>query len=138
MRIGELSKTVDVSRDALRLYEKRGLIQSTRGSNGYRNFPEETAEIVAMIREAQALGFSLKEIEELVPGIAGTGISAEALSEILRTKADEIERRIQGLAALRDRLMRRIEIACPIRRALRGRHIPDNPKRTKAQNATDA
>ncbi|MBO6899097.1 MAG: MerR family transcriptional regulator [Shimia sp.] len=120
MLIGELSHEAGVSRDALRLYEKRGLIRSSRGANGYRVFPEETVEVVAVIREAQALGFKLKEIEELMPGISNAGASAETLAETLRAKADEIDRRIQGLTSLRERLSRRIETACPIHRAIRG------------------
>lgn len=117
--IGELSSAAGVSRDALRLYERRGLIRSVRRANGYRVFPEETVEIVSMIREAQALGFSLSEIEELVPGLSEEGISGETLANTLRSKADEIDRRIQGLTTLRERLNSRIETACPIRRALR-------------------
>lgn len=118
MLIGELSSRTGASRDALRLYETRGLIRAVRAENGYRVFPEGSDEVVAMIREAQALGFSLGEIGALLPGAAETGISAEDLAATLRAKADEIERRIAGLTSLRERLVQRAAAACPIRRAM--------------------
>ena len=65
MRIGELSKRTSVSRDAIRFYERNGLITSqpsASASNNYRVYPEDTALTLELIREAQAAGFSLSEL----------------------------------------------------------------------------
>ncbi|KPY42642.1 hypothetical protein ALO56_02734 [Pseudomonas viridiflava] len=46
MRIGELAKATDVSRDTLRFYEQRRLIVAQRSANGYRHYPLETVQLV--------------------------------------------------------------------------------------------
>ena len=58
MRIGELSSRSGLSRDALRFYEKRGLLRARRGANGYRDYPPEAADWLRYLRTAQQLGFA--------------------------------------------------------------------------------
>lgn len=118
MLIGELSKQTGVSRDALRMYEQRGLISSVRQENGYRVFPHHTVRTVTMIKEAQALGFSLQEIAEVVPDLFASGMSAEDLTLHLQSKISDVEQRISGLNYLLDQLQGRLTNSCPIRQAV--------------------
>jgi len=121
MQIGELAEATGISRDTLRYYEKRGLLQARRGSNGYRDYPAEAADWLRYIRTAQALGFTLQEIEADLPLLmAPASDSAAAIRAALQAKMAEIDRRIDGLQALRGELARRITAQmaeCPLRPA---------------------
>jgi MerR family transcriptional regulator, copper efflux regulator len=120
MRIGQLSAATGLSRDALRFYEKRGLLTAQRSSNGYRSYPAEAAQWLRYVRTAQSLGFTLAEIEADLPLLAAGPESAEALRIGLRRKLDDISRRVDGLNALREELARRLDAsmaACPLRPA---------------------
>lgn len=70
MRIGELAEATGLSRDTLRFYEERGLLAARRRGNGYRDYPVEAVEWLCYLRSAQALGFTLAEIEAGVPLLA--------------------------------------------------------------------
>jgi MerR family transcriptional regulator, copper efflux regulator len=120
MRIGQLAQATGLSRDALRFYEKRGLLTPQRSSNGYRSYPVEAADWLRYVRTAQSLGFTLAEIEADLPLLAAGDASAESLRVALRRKLDDITRRVEGLTALRDELSRRLDetmAACPLRPA---------------------
>jgi MerR family copper efflux transcriptional regulator len=117
MRIGQLSTATGLSRDALRFYEKRGLLTPLRSSNGYRSYPAEAADWLRYVRTAQSLGFTLSEIEADLPLLAAGPASADVLRAVLRRKLDDITRRVEGLTALRDELSRRLDetmAACPL------------------------
>lgn len=118
MQIGELSEATGISRDTLRFYEKRGLLTARRGANGYRDYAPEAVDWLRYIRTAQQLGFTLKEIEADLPLLAAPDASAARLRAALQAKVDEIDRRMAGLAALREALLRRLDdgmAACPLR-----------------------
>ena len=114
MRIGELATATGVSRDTLRFYEKRGLIQADRWPNGYRDYPERMAQMVLLIRQAQSLGFGLREIAELLQGL-DAGLSAGAVERILQEKLTEIDARLAALSQLRAAVKARLQAACPLR-----------------------
>ena len=117
MQIGELSSATGLSRDTLRFYEKRGLLLSRRLDNGYRDYPPEAVQWLCYLRSAQALGFTLAEIEAGMPLLEAPEASAPLLREALRRKLDDIDARIAGLAALRAELARELEqpaADCPL------------------------
>lgn len=67
MKIGELARQCQVSLDTVRYYEKQGLLASVdRSEGGYRLFDQEAVERLHFIRKAKDLGFTLKEIQELL------------------------------------------------------------------------
>ena len=109
MRIGEIANATGLSRDALRFYEKRGLLRAHRSGNGYRQYPPEAVDWLRYIRLAQSLGFTLKEIEADLPLLAAPEASAPQLRAALARKLDEIDRRIAGLTALRADLAQRLD-----------------------------
>jgi DNA-binding transcriptional MerR regulator len=118
MRIGEIAEATGISRDTLRFYEKRGLLQARRGENGYRDYPPQAVDWLRYIRMAQSLGFSLKEIEADLPLLAQPESSAPQLRKALEGKLAEIDARISGLTMLRGELARRLGEqmeACPLR-----------------------
>ena len=119
LRIGRLAGVTGVSRDTLRFYEKRGLIRSVRHGNSYRDYPEETPQLIGYIRTAQALGFSLSEIGEHLPALWGAKAPGSEVAALLREKIGAIEARIVALTALRDELIARLDAVCPLRTASR-------------------
>jgi DNA-binding transcriptional MerR regulator len=128
LRIGDLAARAGVSVDALRYYERRGLLRPTgRGASGYREYPPEAAALVRFIKRAQALGFTLAEVEELVRLRADARRPAAALAarDVAAAKVRDIDDRVRQLLALRGALAGLVE-ACE---ATCG---PDGPRTTPA------
>ena len=64
---GELAKQCGVNIETLRFYEQRGLLpKPLRSSSNYRLYPHDSVRRVRFIKGAQELGFTLKEIKELL------------------------------------------------------------------------
>lgn len=114
MQIGELARHTGLSRDALRFYEKRGLIRALRRPNGYRHYGPDAVFILEYVRTAQRLGFSLTEIEAEIPALVQGGLSGDRIANILREKIALVDARIAEMQGLRDDLVARLAAACPI------------------------
>ena len=114
MRIGDLAQATGVSCDTLRFYEKRGLIRAGRGSNGYRQYAPETAQLVGYIRTAQKLGFSLAEIGESLPAVWNSEEPDTAVAQLLAEKVGAIDARIAELEGLKKELLERAARLCPL------------------------
>ncbi len=66
--IGELAEAMEVSRDTLRHYERKGVLaRPVRSPKGYRLYSVGLVERVKMIRRALAVGFTLDEIARILP-----------------------------------------------------------------------
>lgn len=120
MRIGELAAATGLSRDALRFYEGRGLLAAQRRTNGYRDYPPQAVEWLCYLRTAQALGFTLAEIEAGMPQLADPSGAGPELRAALERKLDDIDARIAGLAGLRASLAAKLDelgADCPLRPA---------------------
>jgi DNA-binding transcriptional MerR regulator len=67
MRIGQMSKQIGVSIDAIRFYERNRLLAApTRSKGGFRLYSSDDLAALQFIRSLQTLGFSLNEIREFV------------------------------------------------------------------------
>jgi DNA-binding transcriptional MerR regulator len=113
MRIGELASAAGVSVRVLRHYEAQGLIQSSRGVNGYREYPKDVIETVRQIRLLLDCGFSTRQIYGFLPCF-GEGDSFDAatcaggLAQFL-AKRNELDQLIEVLKQRRNRLSERID-----------------------------
>ncbi len=100
---GAICEAAGISRGALRLYEREGLIASPpRSSGGYRLYPDETVDVVAAIRLVKSLGFGLADIKELL-SLLGVGDEPE-LRGLARRHLAALDARIAGLRELREGL----------------------------------
>ncbi len=72
--IGRAAKEAGVHVETIRYYERMGLIARPRAAGGYRVYPDETVRRLRFIRNAQKLGFSLKEVGELT-GLATKNVT---------------------------------------------------------------
>lgn len=67
LTIGQVAKQVGVSNDTIRLYERYGLIEEPpRADNGYRLYPPSIVDRLNFILRTKQMGFTLKEIQELL------------------------------------------------------------------------
>ena len=67
MKIGEVAKAAGIGIDAVRFYEREGLIRTpARRPSGYREYTPDVVVSLRFIKRAKELGFSLKEISELL------------------------------------------------------------------------
>jgi MerR family transcriptional regulator, copper efflux regulator len=105
--IGRAAREAGVHVETIRYYERLGLIARPRAvskeAGSYRVYPDETVRRLQFVRNAQKLGFSLKEIAELA-GMATTGVTCAEMCARMDVKLDDIDREIQRLAALRNEL----------------------------------
>ncbi|MHC6225809.1 MerR family transcriptional regulator [Pseudomonas sp. X10] len=109
MRIGELAKITGLAPSRIRFYEASGLIQSVeRKANGYRDYSEEAVWMLELITSAQAAGFSLEEIRQLLP-LSSNGWRHDELLHGLKRKVEEIEVLQQRLARNKEQLLVVIE-----------------------------
>ena len=100
MDIAEVAKRAGVPASTLRFYEEKGLISSVGRQGLRRVFNTSVLERLALIALGRAAGFSLDEIARML----GTKGSPDIDRELLINKADELDRRIGKLTAMRDGL----------------------------------
>ncbi|WP_158073180.1 MerR family transcriptional regulator [Alkanindiges hydrocarboniclasticus] len=118
MQIGEVATQAGISRDAIRFYEKSGLIHSKRQNNGYRYYDHDIIEVLGLIKLAQSLGFSLHEIQEFLPLLRGGELPEAMVKTVIDEKIQLIDQRILSLHTLRQRLLELpIGLNCPLRQA---------------------
>jgi MerR family mercuric resistance operon transcriptional regulator len=98
----ELARLAGVSTDTLRHYERRGLVpRPPRSSNGYRQYPLETAERVRVVQRALAVGFSLDELARILGERDKGKAPCREVQALAQLKLADVERRIAELEALR-------------------------------------
>ena len=105
LRIGEVSKQTGVGIEALRFYEKRGLLGNpSRTSSGYRLYSPAVLERLDFIKRAQVLGFSLSEIARIIADKqAGQSPCAEVRA-IVRRRLKELDERMKEMRRFRSEL----------------------------------
>jgi MerR family redox-sensitive transcriptional activator SoxR len=113
LAIGEVAERSGMAVSAIRFYEDKGLITSTRTAGGQRRFRRDVLRRLAFIQAAQRVGLTLDEIGAAMatlPGDSGpTGPEWKELSASWRPLLDE---RIALLTALRDQLDHCIGCGC--------------------------
>ena len=105
MTIGELANLAGVGVETVRYYEREGLIeQPRRRGRTFRKYPAETIARIRFIRAAKDLGFSLKEVGELLalrvdPRRNCTDVQQKAFAKIA-----DIDAKLASLRGMRDAL----------------------------------
>jgi len=125
--IGALAQRAGVRIDTVRYYERSGLLApKTRLQSGYRRYGAAELARLRFIRRAQTLGFSLKEIRDLLALSKGRDVAR--VKRAAQGKLADVEQRIAALQRVRDGLATLIEACpghgdptdCPILKALGG------------------
>ncbi len=109
----ELAKRGGVNLETIRYYERVGLLpKPPRSGAGYRQFSPESVRRVRFIKRAQELGFSLKEIKELLALRIAPGSTRADVRKRAETKIVDIEGKVQHLRAMKKALVRLTESCC--------------------------
>ena len=127
MTIGEVAKRSDVNIQTIRFYERKGLVlAAARSSSGYRQYTDEAVKRVRFIKHAQEIGFSLREVANLL----SLQVVAESTCGDVKIQAEEkisdIDEKIRKLEAMKAALGKLVEKCdglgpvseCPIIEAL--------------------
>lgn len=97
------AKAAQVHVETLRYYERMGLLpEPPRAANGYRQYDDSAQKRLRFIRRAQALGFSLAQVRELLR--LDDGLNCSAAQTLARAKLDGVERQIADLKRMQLRL----------------------------------
>ena len=103
--IGEVARRAGVSRSTVRYYEEIGLLPlAMRSSSGYRWYPGHAIEELRFIRKAQALGFSLDEIGEILRLSRSGKAPCSRVLSLAHQHLAAVEDRIRQLQRFRDHL----------------------------------
>ena len=101
--IGKLAKEANVNVETIRFYERRGLLKRpTQPDNGWREYGDTAVWAVCYIRQAQKLGFSLKEIKKLRMNFEDRGTFCRSLHEALGIKLRQTDEEIRRLTEMKD------------------------------------
>ncbi len=127
LTIGKVAAAAAVNVQTLRYYERVGLMPSPKRSrSGYRQYTEETVRVVSFVKRAQQLGFTLKEIKELLKFRSAGLQRRDAVRAAAVAKVADIDARIEDLTAIRAALSSLVKtcscqgtkLECPILDAL--------------------
>lgn len=144
LTIGKIAKRVQVSADAIRFYEREGLVRPAQKSeSGYRLYTDEAVRRLGFIKHAQQCGFSLAEIRELLELRSDDRSCCDDAYRVAVDKKLQLETKIKALKAMSRALSGLIEICshdqksldeCPILGALEAGIAALRP--AKSENAS--
>ncbi|MCH7519350.1 MAG: Hg(II)-responsive transcriptional regulator [Candidatus Dadabacteria bacterium] len=121
--ISKLAKKTEVNIQTVRYYERRGLIpEPQRTESGYRQYSYDTVLRIRFIKRAQKLGFSLKEISELLSLRVDKNTTCGDFKNIAEVKISEVEKKIRSLNGIKKALTKLVALCsgegptseCPI------------------------
>ncbi len=127
LTIGQLAKKADINIETIRYYERRALIPKPyRRESGYREYSEETIKRIQFIKHAKELGFSLKEIHELLSLKLDPKTPCSEVKNRAEAKIADIEEKLKTLQEMKKALVKLTKacsgkgpvIECPILEAL--------------------
>ena len=102
MTISQVARLAGVGVETVRFYEREGLLaQPARPDSGCRDYPPEVVKRIHFIRRAKELGFSLKEIHELLTLSGELTSSCADVKRQAEAKIDEIECKIADLLRMK-------------------------------------
>ena len=104
LTIGQLAAGGSVGVETIRFYQRKGLLETPTRDSGIRRYGSEDLRRLRFIRQAQAAGFTLEEIKELLELDAGEDRSRAR--ELARGRIEALNARIAELERARDALER--------------------------------
>lgn len=106
LTIGQVARQAGVGVETVRFYEREGLLEEPpRRASGYRQYSKQVIKRIAFIKRAKLLGFSLKEIAELLRLRVDAHTSCTEVKERTEAKIAEVERKVVELQRMRQALL---------------------------------
>ena len=104
--ISQLARAAKVNLETLRYYERRGLIpKPPRNASGYRQFSQEDIARTKFIKRVQALGFSLREISDILSLRMEPGSTCGDMKARVEAKIEDVEHKIDALRQMKEVLL---------------------------------
>ncbi len=101
LKVGEVARKAGVNLQTVHYYEKRGLLgKPPRSISNYRLYPSDAVLRIRFIKRAQELGFTLKEIKELLSLRAAPRTRCASVRKRAKVKVHEIEDKVCTLQAM--------------------------------------
>ena len=136
MHIGSVAKRIGLTPDAIRFYERKALLpHAPRTEGGFRQYAEADVETLAFIRQVQGLGFTLKEVRELLRLRQSRLKPCAPVRRRLEEKVSQVHQKLVDLQKLEHELgvalracnrgLRKRAARCPL---LTGASKPENVK----------
>ena len=111
--IGHLAKRANVNLETIRFYERRGLLpEPPRNKSGHRQYSIQDLRRTEFIKRTQSLGFSLKEISDLLSLRVESGKTCKDVKQRVKAKLIDIEEKIETLQRMQE-VLQRLETDCP-------------------------
>ena len=105
LKIGEVAKLSGIGIEALRFYERSGLLgRPGRTQSGYRVYDEAVLQRLDFIKRAQVLGFSLDEIKRIIADKQAGKSPCLEVREIVRHRLEELDERLKEMRRYRREL----------------------------------
>jgi MerR family transcriptional regulator, mercuric resistance operon regulatory protein len=104
LTIGKLAAAGGVGVETIRFYQRKGLLQTPGREAGVRRYDSDDVRRLRFIRQAQAAGFTLEEIRELL--VLDAGHDRSRARDLARARIKALETRIAELRRARDALQR--------------------------------
>ena len=112
LRIGQVASDAGIGVEAVRFYERQGLVEAPpRSASGYREYPPTVVARFRFIKRAKELGFTLREIKELLSLRLDPATTCGNVKGLTEAKITDIEARIQGLRRIKRALVQ-LTAAC--------------------------
>jgi DNA-binding transcriptional MerR regulator len=109
MLINELSKKTGVSPHTIRFYEKSGLIEGKQDknikSNNYYHYDEVTIEKLEFINDAKSVGFTIKEIGQIINAWYNRKYTKKQKLEILEDKLKSLELKMKEVKEMKKQIL---------------------------------
>jgi len=106
MTISQLARKSSVNLETIRYYERRGLIpKPPRNASGYRQYSQEDIARTKFIKRAQMLGFSLREILEILSLRMEPGKTCGDMKARVEAKIEDVEQKIADLRQMQEALL---------------------------------
>jgi MerR family transcriptional regulator, copper efflux regulator len=116
--IGQVAKRSGISVETIRYYEKEGLLEEPeRKESGYRQYQQDAITRLSFIKQGKELGFSLREISELLSIKSDGKNLCHEVKQLAQEKLDNIESKIKMLQRMRKSLKKLVD-SCPGQAAL--------------------
>jgi len=107
LTIGHLARESGINLETVRYYERRGLLSKPpRSASGYRLFPIEATRRLRFIQRAKELGFSLKEIGELLSLRVSSTTTSAGIRAKAKSKIADIRSKIRSLDSMEKALLK--------------------------------
>jgi MerR family mercuric resistance operon transcriptional regulator len=111
--IGQLARTIGVPISTVRFYERRGLLSPDgRTASNYRNYTDATASRLRFIRSAQASGFSLADIREMLDLAHNDGPPCKEVAALIERRLSDVRQRVKDLRRVERTLTESLAACC--------------------------